>query len=56
MQQEPAEVAGTLRTVGHSNHSIEHFLDLLDQYRIAVLVDVQSSPYSRYAGMAVSDD
>ena len=49
MQQEPAEVAGTVWTVGHSNHSIEHFLDLLDQHQIAVLVDVRSSPYSRYA-------
>ena len=36
-------------TIGHSNHSLEDFLGLLLQHRIAVLVDVRSSPYSRYA-------
>ena len=36
-------------TIGHSNHTIEIFLDLLVTQRIDVLVDVRSSPYSRYA-------
>jgi len=36
-------------TVGHSNHPLEHFLNLLAALDIAVLVDVRSSPYSRYA-------
>lgn len=35
-------------SIGHSNHPIEAFLDLLRLYRIAVLVDVRSAPYSRY--------
>lgn len=36
-------------TVGHSNHSLEHFLDLLTQHGVEALVDVRSSPYSRFA-------
>lgn len=39
----------TIWTIGHSNHPLERFLDLLGQHQIAVLVDVRSSPYSRYA-------
>ena len=41
--------ARTIWTIGHSNHPLERFLDLLAQHRIAVLADVRSSPYSRYA-------
>ena len=41
--------AGILWTIGHSNHPLEAFLDLLTRHRIEVLVDVRSSPYSRYA-------
>ena len=37
-----------LYTIGHSNHSIEHFCRLLDQFGVMILVDVRSSPYSRY--------
>jgi uncharacterized protein (DUF488 family) len=36
-------------TVGHSNHSIEHFLNLLQSHSIEVLVDVRSYPYSNYS-------
>ena len=35
-------------TVGHSNISIESFLELLRQHRIEQLVDVRSAPFSRY--------
>ena len=35
-------------TIGHSTHEIEDFLDLLTQVGIDVVVDVRSSPYSRY--------
>jgi uncharacterized protein (DUF488 family) len=35
-------------SIGHSNHPIEEFLDLLRLHGIAVLVDVRSAPYSRY--------
>ncbi len=36
-------------TIGHSSHSSEHFVDLLKQHRIEVLVDTRSAPYSRYS-------
>jgi uncharacterized protein (DUF488 family) len=39
-------------TVGHSNHSVEHFKDLLSKYRIEVLVDVRSWPHSRFVKWA----
>ncbi len=39
----------TIWTIGHSNHPPQTFLDLLTKHRIEVLVDVRSSPYSRYA-------
>jgi len=38
----------TIHTIGHSSHTAEHFLDLLQQHRIEVLVDTRSAPYSRY--------
>jgi len=34
-------------TIGHSNHTIDHFLDLLSQHQITAVADVRSSPYSR---------
>jgi uncharacterized protein (DUF488 family) len=45
---DPSSSRPTLFTVGHSNHSEEKFLDLLQQHAIEVLVDVRSQPYSRY--------
>lgn len=36
-------------TIGHSNHAAEVFTDLLVQHEIEEVVDVRSSPYSRYA-------
>lgn len=38
-----------LLTVGHSNHTIEHFFDLLIMYEVEFLIDVRSHPYSKYA-------
>lgn len=38
----------TIFSIGHSNQSIEAFLALLRQHQIEVLVDVRSSPYSKY--------
>ena len=38
----------TLFTIGHSTHSIEVFLGLLNQHRIDVVADVRSAPHSRY--------
>ena len=36
-------------TIGHSSHSAEHFLRLLQQHRIEVLVDTRSTPVSSYS-------
>jgi len=44
-----ADQPSTVWTVGHSNHPLEVFLDLLVKHRIEVLVDVRSAPYSSYA-------
>lgn len=38
-----------LFTVGHSSHAPEHFVGLLQQHRVQVVVDTRSSPYSRYS-------
>jgi uncharacterized protein (DUF488 family) len=35
-------------TIGHSNHELDAFLALLQQHGIQRVVDVRSSPYSRY--------
>jgi uncharacterized protein (DUF488 family) len=37
-----------LFTIGHSNHSIEAFISLLQRHGITALADVRSHPYSRY--------
>lgn len=36
-------------TIGHSKHKIETFLDLLTKFSINCVVDVRSTPYSRFA-------
>ena len=36
-------------TIGHSNHTVEHFLELLKPHAIQVVVDTRSQPYSKYA-------
>jgi uncharacterized protein (DUF488 family) len=38
----------TIYTIGHSNHSSEKLIELLQQHAIGCLVDVRSQPYSRY--------
>ena len=44
-----AQVDGAvLFTVGHSNHTLERFLELLRQHNISAIGDVRSSPYSRF--------
>ncbi|NVL89794.1 MAG: DUF488 domain-containing protein [Desulfobacterales bacterium] len=39
----------TIFTVGHSNHSLEVFINLLQSHKIEVLVDVRSKPFSRFS-------
>jgi uncharacterized protein (DUF488 family) len=36
-------------TLGHSNHPIETWLNLVRQHGVEVVVDIRSSPYSKYA-------
>ena len=36
-------------TIGHSNHPIGRFLDLLKSHAVQVVVDSRSQPYSEYA-------
>ena len=35
-------------TIGHSNNTIDKFIRLLDDHNIDIIVDVRSSPYSKY--------
>jgi uncharacterized protein (DUF488 family) len=46
--QDKSNKPPTIFSIGHSNQSIEAFLALLQQHQIQVLVDVRSSPYSKY--------
>ena len=47
-----AHNTSTVYTIGHSNHEFDAFLALLREHRIQVVVDVRSSPYSRYVPQA----
>src|SRR4051812_24830189 len=38
-----------LFSIGHSNHDLERFLELLRARGVEVLEDVRSQPYARYA-------
>jgi uncharacterized protein (DUF488 family) len=40
--------AQSIYTIGHSRHAIEDFLALLMRHRIDILVDVRSTPFSRF--------
>ena len=37
----------TIWTVGHSNHTLEYFIELLRTHAIEVVADVRSTPFSR---------
>ena len=53
---QPASQSGpVIYTIGHSNHSPEDFVALLRRHEIGMVVDVRSSPYSRYASQFNSD-
>jgi len=44
----PGKDPPVIYTIGHSNHSLEHFIGLLRTWEIEVLADVRSAPYSRH--------
>lgn len=48
MERVDPEGQALLFTVGHSNHPLEVFVELLNRHKIQVLVDSRSSPYSKY--------
>jgi uncharacterized protein (DUF488 family) len=41
-------VSNALKTIGHSNHPIETFLDILYHHHINCIIDLRSAPYSRH--------
>src|ERR1700722_4956121 len=45
----PMRSSPVIWTIGHSNHTLEHFAKLLQAEGIEVVVDVRSYPYSRIA-------
>lgn len=40
-----------LYTIGHSQHQVEKFIELLKMHKINFIIDVRSTPYSKYASM-----
>jgi uncharacterized protein (DUF488 family) len=46
--QDIQDTPGVIWTIGHSNMSIERFLELLRAHKVALLVDVRTAPYSRH--------
>jgi hypothetical protein len=48
-EQTLSEAVPGLYTLGHSNHSIEDFIALLERYQIRAVIDVRSAPYSRFS-------
>ncbi len=38
----------SILTIGHSNHTMETFLQLLDRHDVSALADVRAAPYSRF--------
>lgn len=41
------KMSNAIYTIGHSTHSIEHFVHLLKRHSITAVCDVRSKPYSR---------
>lgn len=48
MTQDSQQEDFSLFTVGHSNHRLEAFIEILKKNRIQVLVDTRSYPYSKH--------
>lgn len=40
---------GNLYTIGHSQHKTDYFISLLKKYNINYVLDVRSTPYSKFA-------
>ena len=48
MQHRPLDAMTDVYTIGHSNHPIDKFLDLLRAHGVNAIADVRSHPYSRF--------
>jgi uncharacterized protein (DUF488 family) len=48
MTPDPREASRTVYTIGHSNHPIERFLELLRMHAVEAIADVRSHPHSRF--------
>lgn len=48
-QYEGGYVMGKLFTIGHSQYTPEYFMKLLEKHGVNYILDVRSTPYSRYA-------
>jgi uncharacterized protein (DUF488 family) len=44
-----AESGPRALTIGHSNHPFDHFLQLVKDHQVEVIVDTRSQPYSKYS-------
>ncbi len=42
------DVMRQIYTIGHSNHGVEKFIQLLKQHSITAVCDIRSAPYSKY--------
>lgn len=42
-------MTSTVYTIGHSNHTMEAFLSLVNRHEICLVIDIRSRPYSRHA-------
>jgi uncharacterized protein (DUF488 family) len=43
-----SEARPELYSIGHSNHPVEVFVDLLRRHEVALIADVRARPYSRF--------
>ncbi|MCH8863147.1 MAG: DUF488 domain-containing protein [Proteobacteria bacterium] len=48
-KQSDSDERDVVYTVGHSNHSLEEFLKLLQNAQVTAIADVRSAPYSSYS-------
>jgi uncharacterized protein (DUF488 family) len=49
IKKETSVSASVIYTIGHSNHTLEKLVELLKKNGIELVVDVRSSPFSRYS-------
>jgi len=48
-EMQTQEKSSVIYTVGHSNHPLDRFLQILQTHRIELLADIRSQPHSQYS-------